>query len=227
MAKDRPAPRRNPATPSRFKERVNAIPNLVKRTVDGADLMLRVGAGDEAAFTELVGRYQQSVLNTVYRYVGNRATAEDLTQDIFVRIFRAAPTYERRAKFETWLHRIVFNLCANHADYGRRRRTISIDQDPVGATERPLELPSDDASTPLDRIEGDEAAIRVRDAIARLPAQQRAAILMSRYQFMPYQEIAGALDVSLEAVKSLLFRARENLKDSLGPYVEGEVRDDV
>ncbi len=187
--------------------------------------MLRVRSGDRTAFAQLVERYQRVVLNSVYRYVGNRATAEDLTQDVFVRMFRAASTYERRAKFETWLHRIVFNLCANAADYGRRRRALSLDLESPDSG-RAIEVESDDTRTPLDRVESDEVSKVVRAAIEKLPAQQKAALILSRYRSLAHQEIADALDVSVEAVKSLLFRARENLREALAPYLKDEVRDD-
>lgn len=197
----------------------------------GADLMMRIREGDRHAFEELVGLYQGTVLNAAFKYIGNRAVAEELTQDAFVRIYRARHTYEPTAKFDTWLYRIVFNLCANAAEYGRRRQTLSlslgtgngrVDQDEVGDV-----TPGDpEAATPLQNVQRNELREQVREAIGRLPDQQRAALVMSRYQGMPYQEIALALETSVEAVKSLLFRARENLKGLLVAYVQEEVRDE-
>ncbi len=194
----------------------------------GAQVMLRVRAGDPEAFPELVRRYQKAVLNAVFKYTGNRAIAEELTQDVFVRVFRARETYERKAKFDTWLYRIVFNLCANAAEYGRRRRMASIDQE---AAEIPGETPAQqigdpEGRTPLEEMERRELREQVRAAIARLPEQQRAALILSRYRGMPYQEIAATLDTSVEAIKSLLFRARDNLRQSLLPYLREEVHDE-
>lgn len=189
----------------------------------GAALMARIRAGDQDAFAELVDRYQKVVLNAVFKFIGNRALAEELTQDVFVRIFRAAASYERLAKFDTWLYRIVFNLCANAAEYGRRRRALSLDRPAEAADEAAgraaPEPPEPDGETPLERLERDETRHQVREAIGRLPPQQRAALIMSRYQNMPYEEVARALDTSVEAVKSLLFRARENLRERLAPYL--------
>lgn len=185
--------------------------------------MLRLRSGDRSAFDVLIDRYQRSVLNTVWRFLGNRAVAEEVTQEVFVRIFRAAATYERKAKFETWLHHIVFNLCANAADYGRRRRTLSIDRPSQDEDAAPIDVIAHEDRGPAENLAGAEASRLVRAAIERLPEQQRAALILSRYESLPYQEIALALDVSLEAVKSLLFRARENLKRLLEPYVrDGE-----
>ncbi len=205
-------------------------PNGARRTtVDddvGADLMRRVEAGDAAAFRELVDRYRGSVLRTVHRYCGDRARAEELTQDVFVRVYRARERYERKAKFETWLYRIVFNLCANAADYQRRRRTLSLDRSTEDGEPRGARIDDPESVEPLAALERDELRQRVREAIDRLPEQQRAALVLSRYRGMPHQEIAEALETTGEAVKSLLFRARENLRTMLSPYVREEARDE-
>lgn len=196
----------------------------------GADLMIRVRSGDAEAFAALVERYQKGVLNTVYRCIGNRATAEELTQDVFVRVYRARWTYEPKARFETWLYRIVFNLCANAAGVLRRRRTLSLDvvADQEGARGRPGRPLADPAARPpVESIERAELAAAVRRAIAALPDQQRAALILSRYQEMPHVEIAAVLETSVEAVKSLLFRAREKLRVALTPYLQEEVRDEL
>lgn len=193
----------------------------------GADLMARIRGGELGAFSELVDRYQRPVLNAVYKYSGNRAVAEELAQEVFVRVFRARSTYERKARFETWLYRIVFNLCANASEYAKRRRAVSLDQ-PV----------DDDASlavggtiagtvpTPLQAMERGEVREQVRRAILRLPAQQRAALILSRYENKPHHEVSMVLGTSVEAVKSLLFRARENLRQMLLPYLREEVTDE-
>jgi len=187
----------------------------------GAELMERIREGELEAFSELVERYQRSVQNAVYKYSGNRAIAEELAQEVFVRVFRARLNYERKARFETWLYRIVFNLCANASAYARRRHAVSLDQaaddtsstgsSPGGALGDPQ------AGTPLEALENLEVQERVREAILRLPGQQRAALILSRYENKPYQEVSQALGTSVEAVKSLLFRARENLRQMLLP----------
>lgn len=188
--------------------------------------MLRLGDGDAEAFTALVDRYRSGVLNTVYRFSGNRARAEELTQDVFVRVYKARETYQRKAKFETWLYRIVFNLCANAADYQKRRRATSLDQSEDGSEPAAARLRDPTSEEPLATLERDELRERVRDAIGRLPEQQRAALVLNRYQAMQHREIAEALGMTGEAVKSLLFRARENLRQMLEPYLQEEVRDE-
>jgi RNA polymerase sigma-70 factor (ECF subfamily) len=188
--------------------------------VDGARLLLAVAAGDRDAFAQLVAQYQRKVYGAVFRYVGNRAIAEELTQDVFVRVLRAAPTYERRARFETWLYRIVFNLCANHAEYGKRRRTLSLDAARAGDDPNaPRETADPNGVEPFEQALSSEIQDTVRAAILELPAQQRAALLLVRYQDLSCQEAALALGLSVEAVKSLLFRGREKLRARLAPYI--------
>ncbi|MBL8765947.1 MAG: sigma-70 family RNA polymerase sigma factor [Planctomycetes bacterium] len=196
----------------------------------GAALMLKVRAGDHAAFARLVELHQRTVLNTVFRYVGNRATAEELAQDVFVRVFRARESYEPKAKFETWLFRIAFNVCVNASQYGNKRRALSIEQDGAAGDHdegEAMQLDDGSASAPLDVVEKDELRSRVRDAVARLPPQQREALLMARFGNAPHTEIAEHLHTTVEAVKSLLFRARENLRGMLKPYLREEVRDEL
>ncbi len=196
---------------------------------EGARLMLAARAGDPAAFAELVRRYHRIVLNTVFRFCGNRATAEELTQDVFVRMYRARDGYEVKAKFDTWLHRIIFNLCANAAESGKRRRAVSLERDGRGPDgERGgVEVDDPSAASPLARLEQDELTMKLHECIKKLPDQQRAALVMSRFGGIRYTSIAEALDTSVEAVKSLLFRARENLREMLTPYLREEVREEA
>lgn len=219
---------RNSGPAARFAEPVKPIVAAQPRdSTDGAELMLRLAAGDAGAFETLVERYQSTVFNTVRRFLGNRAVAEEVTQEVFVRVFKAAKTYERKAKFETWLHHVVFNLCANAAEYGKRRRALSIDRGAREDAAAPIDVVAHEDRGPIENLAGAEASRIVRAAIQRLPEQQRAALILSRYECLPYQEIARALDVSLEAVKSLLFRARENLKRMLSSYVQEGVEDEL
>ncbi len=206
-------------------------PTTSENSVDlGAALMMQVRAGDHAAFARLVELHQRTVLNTIFRYVGNRASAEELAQDVFVRVFRARATYEPKAKFETWLFRIVFNVCVNASQYGSKRRALSIEQDGAafGQDEgEAMQLDDETAGAPLESVEKDEMRARVRDAVARLPPQQREALLMARFSNAAHTEIAEHLHTTVEAVKSLLFRARENLRGMLKPYLREEVRDEL
>ncbi len=167
--------------------------------------MLRFQAGDEAAFDELVRRHQKAVLNVAWRYCGDRALAEDLAQEVFVKVWRARKAYQPSARFSTWLYRIAVNRCLNEIRSRPKRASLPVEEtleEPAGAR------PHDD----LGRMETRDA---VRRAVDGLPANQRMAVILSRFHELPYEEIAEAMSVSLEAVKSLLFRARENLKEAL------------
>jgi RNA polymerase sigma-70 factor (ECF subfamily) len=175
-------------------------------------LMLRFQKGDAAAFDELVGRHQKAVLNIAWRYCGDRAIAEDLAQEIFVKVWKAKGSYQPSARLSTWLYRIAVNRCLNEIRSRPKKAPLPVEEtleEPAGAR------PDDD----LDRAEVRQA---VRRAVDELPANQRMAVILSRFHEMPYEEIAEAMSVSLEAVKSLLFRARENLKNALEKLVRRE-----
>jgi RNA polymerase sigma-70 factor, ECF subfamily len=175
-------------------------------------LMLRFQKGDAAAFDELVARHQKAVLNIAWRYGGDRSLAEDLAQEIFVKVWKARASYQPAARFSTWLYRIAVNRCLNEIRSRPRQAALPVEEtieEPAGAR------PDDD----LDRAEIRQA---VRRAVDELPANQRMAVILSRFHELPYEEIAEAMSVSLEAVKSLLFRARENLKGALEKLVRRE-----
>ncbi len=171
------------------------------------DLMLRFKAGDEAAFEELVKKHTKSVLSIVYRYLVDRSQAEDVAQDVFVKVYKARVKYEPAAKFTTWLFRITVNHCLNEI---RSRRSQPVGSAPM---EELLEEPSPE--NPDDRMNSVELRNAVRDALDGLPESQRMAVILARYNDLSYDEIAETMSLSLEAVKSLLFRAKENLKMKL------------
>jgi RNA polymerase sigma-70 factor (ECF subfamily) len=171
------------------------------------DLMLRFKGGDEAAFEELVRKHTRSVLNIVERYLADRSQAEDVAQDVFVKVYKARVKYEPAAKFTTWLFRITVNHCLNEL---RSRRSQPVGQAPM---EELVEHPSPE--NPDDRMNSAELKSAVREALDSLPENQRMAVILSRYQELSYDEIAETMNLSLEAVKSLLFRAKENLKERL------------
>jgi RNA polymerase sigma-70 factor (ECF subfamily) len=172
-------------------------------------LMLRFQAGDGRAFDALVLKHQKSVLNLVYRYVGDRALAEDLAQEVFLKVYRARASYRPAAKFSTWIFRITVNRCLNEVRSRPRESALPVEET-VG--EPSSGRPEDD----LKRAELREA---VRRAVDDLPPNQRMAVILSRFHEMPYEEIAEAMNASLESVKSLLFRARANLKERLEKYI--------
>jgi RNA polymerase sigma-70 factor, ECF subfamily len=173
-------------------------------------LMLRVQTGDEAAFEALVHKHTRAVLNLVYRYLGDASRAEDVAQDVFVKVYRARMKYEPKAKFSTWLYRIAVNHCLNEI---RARKSQPAVAAPVNDL---LEHPS--AEDPDARLRQGELREAVKAAIDALPDNQRMAVLLSRYEDMTYDQIAETMGLSLEAVKSVLFRAKENLKQALARF---------
>ena len=191
----------------------------------GCDLMLEVARGDEGAFERLVKVFQKPVLNTIYRYLGDAALAEDLSQEVFLKIYQARKRYKPLARFETWLHRIVYNVVVNEAHNRRRRRAVSLDA--FGGDGREgMDFMAGGVADPVTRLKEQELHRMVREAVLDLPANQRMALVLNKYQDMSYQEIAETQETSVEAVKSMLFRAREKIKTKLKRYVKSEVCDE-
>ncbi|MEW6741374.1 MAG: sigma-70 family RNA polymerase sigma factor [Planctomycetota bacterium] len=174
--------------------------------------MLAAGQGDQDAFALLVERHHRAVLDFIHRFLGlaDRAMAEDLAQDVFLAAWRGARIFRPRAKVLTWLLRIAVNVSLNHQRNRRLRATIPLDS----LDEPPEEGPH--AGGPEAQILSRERAEQVRAALAGLPAKQRAAVVLRHYHDLSYVEIAGSLETSVSAVESLLFRAREVLRERLG-----------
>ena len=189
-------------------------------------LMLDVKSGDDSSFELLLRKYRTPVVNFLYRMVRDTAAAEDLAQEVFLRVYRARGQYLPAAKFTTWMFRIATNLALNALRDGRyRKMEISIDQSLVdcsgdGANEQPaLEIADRQPSIEFELIRRDRADL-IRRAVESLPEKQRAAVLLHKYQEMDYDEIAGVLGCSESALKSLLFRAYETLRVELAPLVQ-------
>jgi RNA polymerase sigma-70 factor (ECF subfamily) len=178
-----------------------------------AELMLRVKAGDTASFARLLDRHRAPVIHFLYRMVHNQAVAEELGQDVFLRVYRARASYEPSAKFTTWLFRIATNLALNWLRRGKHEKALeSLDEETDGGPVLQVADHSPSVEQHLvDRARSDE----VRRAIAELPPKQRAAVLMHKYEEMEYSQIAGVLGCSESALKSLLFRAYETLRSRL------------
>ena len=189
-------------------------------------LMLDVKSGDDSSFELLLRKYRTPVVNFLYRMVRDAAAAEDLAQEVFLRVYRARGQYLPTAKFTTWMFRIATNLALNALRDGRyRQQEVSIDRSPVdqsvdGENAQPaLEIADRQPSIELELIRRDRAG-QIRRAVEALPEKQRAAVLLHKYQEMDYDEIAGVLGCSESALKSLLFRAYETLRVELAPLVE-------
>ncbi len=187
-------------------------------------LMLAVKAGDGASFELLLRKYRTPLVNFLCRMVRDRASAEDLAQEVFLRVYRARKQYAPSAKFTTWLFRIATNLALNALrDTRYRQMEVSLDQPGQSGDDElaPLELPDSTASIEQQMLARDRAAL-IRRAIHALPDKQRAAVLLHKYQELDYEEIAKFLECSESAVKSLLFRAYETLRLELAPLVAPE-----
>lgn len=180
--------------------------------------MLRLKAGDEDAFDHLLRKYRTPVVHFVYRLVHEPALAEELAQEVFLRVFRARQRYQPRAKFTTWLFRIATNVALNALRDGRMRRQseASIDAGDAGPQVAHLSAPEPTAE---QRLLEAERARQIRGAIEALPEKQRLAVLLHKYQELDYAEIASILGCSESALKSLLFRAYETLRVRLRPLV--------
>jgi len=185
-----------------------------------ADVMLRVKAGDQSAFEYLVQKYRRPMISFMYRMARNAAVAEDLAQEVFLRVYRSRETYEPSAKFSTWLYRIATNLAVNHARDTRHERPevqVSLDE-PDEESGTTLELP--DASLNAEQQMVRRERLRaIRQKIEALPEQQRLAVIMHKYQQMDYKQIADVLKKSESATKSLLFRAYETLREQLKEFI--------
>ncbi|MGE6698851.1 RNA polymerase sigma factor [Hyphomonas sp. NPDC076900] len=167
------------------------------------DQIMRAAAGDAAAIRALVNRYSPGVLSLAARMLGDTAEAEDVTQETFIRAWKALPTWEPRAKFSTWLHRVALNLCYDRL---RKRRELLPDELPDRA---------DTALGPQDRLDQTQRVKAVEAAIARLPERQSAALTLCALQGHSQSEAAEIMDVSVEALESLLARARRTLRAEL------------
>jgi len=188
-------------------------------------LMQRFQQGDESAFEVLVHKYQGLVLSLCRRYLGSRSPGiEDVAQEVFLRIFKGRMGYEPRAKVKTWIYSITVNACLNEIRRLRSKKSRSVStftavfgegqdgESPDVADHRPTE--------PTHDLEGDEAARRVRAAVDGLPEQQRLALVLARFHHCSYEEVAETMETTVPAVKSLLTRARDNLRRRLADLVE-------
>ncbi|NOZ62401.1 MAG: sigma-70 family RNA polymerase sigma factor [Calditrichaeota bacterium] len=183
-------------------------------------LMLQVKNGSRESFQGLVERHKLTVLNMCLRFTRNKEDAEDLAQDVFLRIFEAAPRYQESALFTTYLYRVTLNVCLNHQRRKKILRFFSLDSKPNNGS--PQDAPAykiTDNHKPDIEIEKFETQQFVQKAIDSLPENQKIAVILFRYLNLSYQEIAEILDTSVSAVESRLHRAKLNLKKKLAPLL--------
>jgi len=188
--------------------------------ISDAEMMLRVKAGDDSAFEYLVQKYRRPMIGFMYRMARNTAAAEDLAQEVFLRVYRSRANYEASAKFSTWLYRIATNLGVNHARDTRHERpenTMNLDE-PDSETGTTPDL-ADKEPNVEEGILRRERLAAIRQKLEALPERQKLAVLMHKYQEMDYRQIAEVLKLSESATKSLLFRAYETLRTELKEFV--------
>lgn len=185
-----------------------------------AALMLRVKQGDTAAFTQLVEKYKQPVINLIYRTLRDATEAEDLAQNVFVQVYKSADRYRTSARFSTWLFTIARNLCLNEIRRRSRHPAESLDAPHPNQDEQPLHQVEDRRTfVPPDVLLQGELESKIEEALASLPETQRTAVLLCRQEELSYEEIAEVLGCSVSATKSLIHRGREALKHRLKPYL--------
>lgn len=197
-----------------------ADPEAPARSGDDAEdvrLMRLIAGGDTTAFEQLIERHQTLVAGTVARMLGSNSDVEDIAQQVFIRVWKSAGRYVARAKFTTWLLKITRNLVFNEMRRAKRHPHLPVQIEPE-AEEMPLK---DEAmATPDANLLQAELQAEIEKAIMLLPDTQRMALVLRRYEELSYEEIADVLDLSVPAVKSLLFRARTELRERLKGYLE-------
>jgi RNA polymerase sigma-70 factor, ECF subfamily len=188
-----------------------------------AEIMLRVSAGEDAGFTYLLEKYRKPIVNFMYRMVRNQSIAEELAQEVFLRVYRSRESYRAEAKFTTWLYRIATNLGVNYARdtrYERAAQNVYLDQpDPETGTTPDV---ADFRPSAEFELVKDERMQAIRAYVMALPDRQRAAVLMHKYQGMDYKQIGQILKLSESATKSLLFRAYQTLREKLKDFIAQE-----
>jgi RNA polymerase sigma-70 factor (ECF subfamily) len=180
---------------------------------DDRELIAAAARGDADAFTALVEKYQRRVLATAYRYIGEAPTAQDIAQEVFLKVWQKAGQFRRESGFSTWLYRIVVNQCLNYRRKRQSRREVPLEQDFL-----------DDGADPDRELERERKSRLVREALQELPGRQRLALVLSQFDRCPYAQIAEMMGISRSSVESLIFRAKQNLKKRIMPLRErGEI----
>jgi RNA polymerase sigma-70 factor, ECF subfamily len=184
-------------------------------------LMLRVRADDQAAFADLVDRYRHRLVGIMNHIIGNADEAEDLAQEVFLRVYRTRHKYTPKAKFSTWLFTIANNLALNAIRDRQRRQALPLDiRDSGSHGLRPTDpATADRGAPPTANLQQQELAAVIRAAMDELNERQRVAVVLNKFEDMNYQEIAAVMGLTTKAVKSLLSRARSKLRERLQPYV--------
>jgi len=176
-------------------------------------LIYSTAQGDADAFEALVKKYERPVLATIYRYLGDAHTAQDIAQEVFLKVWQKAGQFKHKSSFSTWLYRIVVNQCLTYREKGRRRENVPLQED--------LTAEGSDIERKLDERRRGEL---VQGAVQGLPGRQRMALILSHFEGHSYKEIARMMETTRSSVESLIFRAKQNLKRELLPLRDrGEI----
>jgi RNA polymerase sigma-70 factor (ECF subfamily) len=209
-----------PALGAPSRPDARTVPNYGADESSDAAIMLRVAAGDEAGFNYLVGKHYRAMMHFLFRMVHNQAVAEELAQEVFLRVYRSRESYRAEAKFTTWLYRIATNLAVNHARDTRHERSaqnVYLDA-PDEETGTTPDVADDEPNVEQNLLRQERMAA-IRKHVMALPERQRMAVLMHKYQGMDYRQIGEVLKLSESATKSLLFRAYQTLRERLKDFV--------
>jgi RNA polymerase sigma-70 factor, ECF subfamily len=206
----------NPTIRYPMEENHSTTPFDTETTIDHG-LMEKIALGDHSAFRQLVERHKDSVIGTVSKMLGNHNDSEDIAQHVFIRIWKHAKQYKPENKFTTYLFTITRNLVFNETRRRSRKKSVSSDQI---EEEHHFQIADDTSAQPDSTLLESELQKAIDTAIQALPDNQRLALILRRYENLSYEEIADSLDTSVPSVKSLLFRARTTLRDSLANYLQ-------
>ncbi len=209
-----------PGTAAAPKQQAGLHRNGNFADMDDAAIMLELKAGNMAAFDFLIQKYRKPIINFMYRMTHNQAVAEELAQEVFLRVYRSRETYRAEARFSTWLYRIATNLGVNHARDTRHERTASTVY--LDETDSETGTTPDVADSTPDveaRLLRDERMNAIREHVLALPERQKMAVLMHKYEGMDYSQIGEVLKLTESATKSLLFRAYQTLREKLKGFV--------
>ena len=188
------------------------------KEIPSEDLMTKIADGDTDAFEILVNRHQTSVLNLIYRFIGDRTQAKDLAQEVFIRVWQSARSYKPKAKLTTWIYRITANLCLNELKSARRKKWFQFQQSGEHSRNTIEETLSDGAPSAEDLLLSKERSRQIGNALQSLPENQKMALILKRYDDLSYAEIAKVIGCSVSAVESLLVRAKRTLQEKLKNY---------
>lgn len=175
---------------------------------------------DKNDFHKIIEAYYRQVINVAYRFLNDHAAAEDIAQEVFLRFYQALPRYRPEAKISTFLYKITKNLCLNYLRKRRSGKFFSLDEFKTDSGERVYEFPDEKALSPRAMLENEELRVKIHEALAKLPPNQRTAVILKRYENLDYDDIANVLGCRVSAVKSLLHRAKITLRRGLASYLE-------